>query len=417
MNRRDKDKQDFRGSDKMPIVLTFVGMDRVFRWVIAYSTWLFVVLFGLTLGGAWLSWKNFGTDNPVQIWFLKDDPHIVEYLQFQREYGSDEIALVLLRSDSGVWRRSFIEKLGQIHRALDTLPYIDRSYSLYKVQEPRLLLQRVYFKPLIGDGFDEEVLQRKIWEIPGIRGLLVDSSARYAVVYVRMKPTEQLGPMRKRILKDLHAIVGAYFEDYHFAGFPIVNEAVNKALLREALFFSIVSLLLIVGILLVFLPELRFLWIAVLSVFVPVLLTYGLYFLMGHQLNSMTIIIPTVIMVYALADEIHILNSYFLTDGLSVEERLLRAFRISFRPCFYTTLTTTIGYVTLTLALMPALRLFGLYAAVGMFIAFVSTYIITSFGILRHKKLYSRANPLYFDPKILVKRLVRWTDRYARPIL
>lgn len=417
VNRRDKDKQDFIGSDKIPILLTFVVMDRVFRWVIEHSTWLFALLFSLTLGGAWLLWKNFGTDNSIQIWFLKDDPHIVEYLQFQREYGSDEIAIALLRSDSGVWHRSFIERLGHVHRALDTLPYVDQSYSLYKVREPRLLLRRVYFRPLIGDTIDEGVLKRKIGEIPGIRGLLVDSAANYAVIYVRMKPTEQLGPLRKRILRDLHTIVGSYFKDYHFAGFPIVNEAVNKALLREALFFSIVSLLLIVAILLVFLPELRFLWIAVLSVFIPVLLTYGLYFLMGHQLNSMTIIIPTVIMVYALADEIHILNSYFLTDGRSVEERLLKAFRISFRPCFYTTLTTTIGYVTLTLALMPALRMFGLYSAIGMFIAFVSTYIITSFGILRHKKLYSNANPLYIDPKFLVERLVRWTDRYARPIL
>jgi len=131
----------------------------------------------------------------------------------------------------------------------------------------------------------------------------------------------------------------------------------------------------------------------------------------------MTIIIPTVIMVYALADEIHILNSYFLTDGRSVEERLLKAFQISFRPCFYTTLTTTIGYVTLTLALMPALRMFGLYAALGMFIAFFSAYIITSFGILRYRKLYSSTNPLYIDPKILVERLVHWTDSYARTIL
>jgi|GEM_PF-5380097 len=214
-NRRDKDKQDFTGSDKIAILLTFVDMERVFRWFIEHATWLFVLLFSLTLGSAWLLWKNFGTDNSIQIWFLKDDPHIVEYLAFQKEYGSDEIAIVLLRSDSGVWRRSFVEKLGQLHRALDTLPYVDRSYSLYKVREPRLLMQRVYFKSLIGDTIDEKVLRRKIGQIPGIRGLLVDSSARYAVVYVRMKPTEQLGPLRKRILKDMHAIVSEYFKDYH----------------------------------------------------------------------------------------------------------------------------------------------------------------------------------------------------------
>jgi hypothetical protein len=41
-------------------------------------------------------------DNAIDIWFLKNDPALVEYKQFQKMFGHDEVVVVALKDESGM---------------------------------------------------------------------------------------------------------------------------------------------------------------------------------------------------------------------------------------------------------------------------------------------------------------------------
>jgi len=104
--------------------------------------------------------------------------------------------------------------------------------------------------------------------------------------------------------------------------------------------FGVLTVLVITLMLLFLLPSKRYLIIALLSVAIPVSLLFGVITSMGYALNMISMLIPTILMVYSVSDAVHIINIYH-REGLNNPEasRLhlqSLTFRKSLTPCFIT---------------------------------------------------------------------------------
>ncbi len=379
----------------MYIYSTFAAMEHFFRHIVdRYKLWVIVMIL-LSLLGGWSVLTKMQSDNSIDIWFLEDDPHYQAYLDFQKKQGSDEIVLAFIKSPSTVYDTVFVRKLQMAEKALSLLPYVRKTLSIGSAEAPRISGNRLTLSPLYRKGMSGEHLAKAVRTFPQSVGHLIDSSEQYAALYLQLIPTKALKAYRNHIIADVDEVLRPLFDDYRLSGFPIFNEAVNEIVLREAFTFSIAAILIVLFVLLLFLPDLRYLSLALSSVIVPVLTTFGLYALLGYKMNSMTIIIPTILMVYSLSDTIHILNTYHHTRASTLKERIIRAFSASFKPCLFTTLTTMVGYLALYLAVMPALKLLGIFSAIGLAFAFISAYIVTGTGLmLLEKNRRSDARPL-----------------------
>ena len=100
--------------------------------------------------------------------------------------------------------------------------------------------------------------------------------------------------------------------------------------------------------------------------------TIGLYSLAGFPLNTITALLPPVVMVLAVAGSIHIYHDWLELAGEEGDPRTLLAHRMAelFSPCLFTALTTMIGMFSLMACDIPAVRQFGLFAGVGVMLAF-----------------------------------------------
>ncbi len=120
-------------------------------------------------------------------------------------------------------------------------------------------------------------------------------------------------------------------------------------------------------------------WVLVaLSVFQSVLtvvLTLAVLAHLGHTLSLMTAMVPVLIMVLGIADEIHFFGEFLRLRAVYPERSApslsFEVLRRIFFPCTAITLTTVIGFASFLVTDSPALRLFGFTAGIGLGISWL----------------------------------------------
>ena len=115
--------------------------------------------------------------------------------------------------------------------------------------------------------------------------------------------------------------------------------------------------------------------LAVVQSAVTVLLTLAILARLGHSLSLMTALIPVLVMVLGIADEIHMFGEFLRLRAVYPERPApalaWEALRRLFFPCTAITLTTIIGFASFLATDAPALRVFGLLAGIGLGVSWV----------------------------------------------
>ena len=109
----------------------------------------------------------------------------------------------------------------------------------------------------------------------------------------------------------------------------------------------------------------------------------GIYALSGFELNTITSLLSPVVMVLAVSNSVHLYNGWLNLQGESRERIDLLAGKVGelITPCFFTALTTALGLLSLTISAVPAVRQFGLFAALGVVISFLVALTLVPVGL------------------------------------
>ena len=344
--------------------------------------WLLIVLGVLIVGISGLqTLKKLSIDNSLGIWFLEEDPSYKAYIEYQETYGSDEIFIVMLPVSNALEQKN-IDLLRALNNSLDSMPFVQTAYSLAKAKYPVIAGKKVSFRPLYEEKRSEKSI-KKLWgDMPEVMSQLVSKDFKNLFLYVQLRPTPSIEKDRKDIAQEIETVISRYFESYHITGPPVLNEAYNKGIYKESLLFGGLTVLVITLMLLWFLPSKKYLLIALFSVGAPISILFGMISGFGYSLNMISMLIPTILMVYSVSDVVHLINIYDREAyGLATIDRLSAAIKKSFTPCFYTTLTTFVGYFALYLSPLPAFKNMGLFTCIGLVLSYVLVYLITIIGV------------------------------------
>ena len=144
---------------------------------------------------------------------------------------------------------------------------------------------------------------------------------------------------------------------------------------------------------------------------VTVAWTLGVYQLAGLEINAITALLPPVLMVLSLAVSVHLIQGWL--DAPRSADRIARLRAIVRRlvfPCFFCTLTTTLGFGSLVMSDMPAVRYFGLFAALGVVVAFAAGMTLVPIGL---SFLDPPASPLATPQHRGMQRVLGWASRVS----
>jgi hypothetical protein len=116
-----------------------------------------------------------------------------------------------------------------------------------------------------------------------------------------------------------------------------------------------------------------------------VMWSMGLLIGTGNSLHIMSSMIPIFLMPIAILDSVHVLSEFFDRYPHHLDRRatLRVVYAELYRPLTYTSITTGVAFVSLAIAPIPPIRVFGLFVAFGVFaawllsVAFIPAYVMS----------------------------------------
>jgi predicted RND superfamily exporter protein len=325
----------------------------------------------LVTAAAGLQIPSFSVSNSLESWYPDDDPALTAYREFLETYGSDEIVVVAVESPSALTfdGDEGVRLVGNLTDALLDLDGVATVTSLVTVPE----------------------------SLSAARGRLLSADRKETVLIVQSMVGRGYETRRPVLLEEIRALVRSLGLVPHLGGYGVVFEALNAASTTGAATLIVSSHLVMLAFLTVFFRRAAPVVATIVAIGTATVWTMGLYFGTGHELNMVTMVLPTLVLVIGTADCVHILRSVGAmraTDEKS--ERISGGLAAVIGPCFVTTVTTAAGFLGLTASGLPIVQQLGWFGAAGVVGAFVSAVVVVVF-VLSLAPIYSTPTQSLLD--------------------
>lgn len=314
-------------------------------------------------------------DNSLQAWFVDDDPALVSYRQFLKEFGGDEVVVIVLAGPGTVFDADRLARLSSLTLEVSHLEGVLRVWSLASLAIPSK--ESLAWMPLLDEPVDASDVERvRAWsQRSALSGRFMGKDEHSLALYAWLAAAPDLEQKRGSILDGVRRAVEASLADQetaHFGGFGVVYDALNRATFEQGGAFIGLSYLMIAVALYLVTGRWRWTILALVVVTLADVALFGAMGLLGRPLNLVTVALPALVMVLGVANVIH------LTAHLEIsldKSRLSAALAVAAIPCLFNALTTGGGFLSLGTASMAVTRDYGLFAALGVLAAFVFSLV------------------------------------------
>lgn len=340
--------------------------------------------------------KSLKFDYDFESFFPKNDKDLEFYLDYREEFEYDnEFVLIGIENSKGIFKKGFLEKVSSFTDSLKKQKHVERVNSptqmSYPIISPFGAIEIPYLH--IDDTSRYRSDSALIYRTKELRGSLFSKDAKSLAIYLKTADGIKKNPSDSLLAK-IEALAASYdFENVRIAGKMKATKVYLEKIKNEFALFFTCSFIMIIIFLYFSFRSFWGIWLPIVVVLLSILWTLGFMSALDKPLDLMTVLLPTMLFVVGMSDVVHIITKYL--EEIRNGEDKFRAFKITIKevgfPTFLTFITTSIGFLTLLFTNIQPLRDFGVYTAIGVFIAF-----ILSFTILPSVMLFMR-KPIKFD--------------------
>jgi len=369
-------------------------IDRFIEFVTSH--YLFTIIITILLTVALGSFALFPKqNNNIEDFFFKDDPFYIQYKHFQKALGSDDIAMVAFQEEN-FFTNDNIQLIRDLTGALKRIYGIRRVQSLTEIDELLVEDEEIHMQKLIPEGYLSDAklkeIKDKLTDLKGYNNLAtVNKGGISTIIVVEFEPLneEEKSEACNEIIKITTNIANNKTKLYH-TGIPLILNEMNNLTKRDLnLLPPIVGLAILMVIFMLF----RNYTLTILAMFTLGMTMgwgEGLYFLIGEKFNYFTLTLPAIIMTLSIADSIHLITHFkeSLTDNFeNYVENVVSATKAVWKPCLFTTLTTSVGFLSFTTSSLRPIYMLGIFSAIGIVFALIIdvTYLPASLIFMRER--------------------------------
>lgn len=317
-------------------------------------------------------------DNSLNIWFLEDDPALVEYHKYTERFGNDESIVLLIKDPSGVITKEYFQIFKNLTNSLEAIPEVEGVLGPGNIQVPTNNLLGPGGRSLIRRDSEVEDVLQDLEEHTYIRDEFFTrekNAARFVIVF---KPLSDFDLHRDRLIQEVRYTVAAEIPrgNTFLGGVGVIFSGLNSLSQEDFAFFLGLGYSLMFLLILVLFRSFYVLAYTFLTIAFSTYICIGIYGMMGHQLNLMTTLIPTILILLGILDIVHILNEHRSVKNNDQTQDVTTSLKNVLLPCLYTSLTTMAGFLALLSSPMAILKNFGIYSALGIFLCFVFSFFL-----------------------------------------
>ena len=227
---------------------------------------------------------------------------------------------------------------------------------------------------------DSDDLRGAVTHHPLIARKLLSDDWRLALLAVSLRSEGQ--DEERRLVETIRTTVNGTLADtdltMRLTGVAVIRDQIVSALARDQRTFGLVALVVGLGLCWVFLRRVSFIIVAAIPAAIAVVWLRGGMWLFGQDINLLTGIAPTIILVIVLSDCLHLLFSIRrrLIEGEPLEAAIERAVKRVGPACVLTSLTTAMAMASLIWMPHSFIAHFGITTASATALALVVTLLL-----------------------------------------
>jgi predicted RND superfamily exporter protein len=218
---------------------------------------------------------------------------------------------------------------------------------------------------------EADALFAEAWANPLYRDTLLSGDRNAIGVYLPI--------VKKEFSYNLSKLVATLTADWpaedrvYITGLPVAEDTFGHEMLVQMATSAPLAGLMIFFLLLFFFRRLSLILAPMLIAVISVLCTMGLLIGMGFDVHIMSSMIAIFLMPISVADSVHILSEFFDSYPRFKDKRktLEHVMGHLFMPMLFTSLTTIAGFASLAFTPIPPVRVFGIFVAFGVALAWL----------------------------------------------
>ncbi|MDT0684883.1 efflux RND transporter permease subunit [Autumnicola psychrophila] len=338
--------------------------------------------------------KAIKVDNSLNIWFLEDDPALLEYNKYTERFGNDESIVLLIKDPAGVITSKYFHSFIDITNSLEAIPEVEGVLGPGNIQIPTNNLLGPGGRNLIRKDSEVKDVLQDLEEHTYIRDEFLTDDRKAARFVIVFKPLPDFDLHRDRLIQEVRNTVAAEFPggNTFLGGVGVIFSGLNSLSQEDFTFFLGLGYLLMFLLILVLFRSFYVLAYTFLAIAFSTYICIGIYGMLGHQLNLMTTLIPTVLILLGILDIVHIMNEHRSSENNGETPDVIASLKKVFRPCLYTSLTTMAGFLSLLSSPMAILKNFGIYTALGIFLCLAFSFFL---GLIFLPLISRKVNPVF----------------------
>ncbi len=351
----------------------------IYRWRLALSA--------LIIAGAILAIPRVNIthiDNDITAWFSREDPVYKDYERFRREFGGTRSLIIALKAESAgrIFSRDTLGFIDRISSDIERVDTVQRVASLATATLVRATPDGgLDVRPLLEDleRTDPADIKARALGDDLIRGDLVSDDATVTALIVSFDE-DRIDSVRGGVIQTIHDIVDPRLPPgvkAYYNGSLEISETYNRVTLDNQQKFTPPILLFTLGAIFVTFRSWRKTLLSIVAITVSILWTLGLYSLMGFSYNVLSSMIVPLIVVLAIADDVHIMQHWDEERRRGDNEHAFKATVAHLAaPLLGASATTALGMLSLATSSVVAVRAFGVGSAVGVMMDFVISIVL-----------------------------------------
>lgn len=324
--------------------------------------------------------KDLSVAGSSEGWVDKENPRVRTIFEFYEHFGSSDAMIIGIEAEDTVFRPDVLEQVTRITEKVGKIPNVMEVISLATVRnlvvvdrKPRSLplMESV---PQIPEGL--AALREAAYDNPLYINNIISadgsSTAVIAFVIGRTPETSNISQINsdfRRVIAE-EELPGTKL---HLAGLPAMDAEINRLSKEQNRLFVPLVFGLIVVLLLAIFRSLNGVLLPMIAILSSVTWTLGLFTMTGRSIGVMTTALPPLLLVITVAICVHVLTQYREEAANFARRRdvVFHTFVNISRPCFFTALTTAVGFSALLLSDTPIVRELGAFCSIGIIFAFI----------------------------------------------
>ena len=359
----------------------------------------------------------------------QNQPDRVFYDKVKKEFGINDLLVVGIVDAEGIFNSDTLARIARITDEILRIKgvIIEDVVSLRTsdnvTSEGGTLVVKRFMEDIPQDSVQIEKLKKDLYGNPFYVDKIISQDGKATSIYIPIEKKD----LSYRISKEIEKILKAELapeQKYYIAGLPVAEDTFGHEMFVQmgitapmAGFFIMLLLFLIFRKPIALIPPM-------LDAMLSVIWTMGLLIGMGFTVHIMSSMIPIFLMPIALLDDIHVLSGFFDRFPSIKDKRktIIATMKDLYRPMFFTSITSAVGFGSLALADIPPVRGFGLFVAFGIMSAwlFSHTIVPAMIMLMNEKKLLAfgqkRQNKDSYPDKIL-KYIAKFSFQKSKAIL